>query len=191
MSNTDVLKKRRKTNSKRIQQLQADLNLLEGIAKQKAQNLITKAQTENLTAEDTVTVKDLLYIISQGRELGIYPTEPVKKIAGSSYASAQYRDYDYRQKLNPDEKAFLKKFDEEYYRNQFGKDPDTDLHSDRRKCFSNNNARSRDIYHNATRSLVTVEEVLDDRVADMTYVGLDEILHHCDIMGINLSELED
>ena len=57
-------------------------------------------------------------------------------------------DQDYTNKLTKEEKEWLGRFNQEYYRNRFSNDG-KDLHNTpelRRKCYNTENARNRDLF---------------------------------------------
>lgn len=99
-------------------------------------------------------------------------------------------DQDYSDKLSPEEKEFLGRFNQEYYRNRF-ESSEKDLHStpeQKKSCYSNENARNRDLYaiKNTGGMVVGSSTVNDgegneidllDTVADydMGYAAVDEL----------------
>ena len=72
-------------------------------------------------------------------------------------------DQDYIDKLSPEEKAWLSKFNAEYHQNTFQRDG-TDLHTDeqRRAIYNKTNASYRDVMHQWDREdLLSVENQED------------------------------
>ncbi len=58
-------------------------------------------------------------------------------------------DQDYVKDLNPSDKEWLSKFNEEFYKNKVTKGSTTDLHSTdtlRKDCYARENAANRDLY---------------------------------------------
>jgi hypothetical protein len=58
-------------------------------------------------------------------------------------------DQDYLDKLTPEEKEWMGKFNQEFYRNRVTKGSKTDLHNTtalRRDCYARENAANRDLY---------------------------------------------
>lgn len=55
------------------------------------------------------------------------------------------RDQDYRERLSPEEKAWLDKFDDEYYRADFGEDPLHGTPELRNDVYARQNAAARDV----------------------------------------------
>lgn len=54
-------------------------------------------------------------------------------------------DQDYFEKLSPEEKEFIGRFNQEYYRNRF-ESSEKDLHKNKKECYTNENVRNRDLY---------------------------------------------
>lgn len=65
-------------------------------------------------------------------------------------AAQQYMDYDYIAKLNPEEKAWLAQFNNEYLGNTLNKDWRKNLHykENKKAIYDQTNARNRDMYNN-------------------------------------------
>jgi len=75
----------------------------------------------------------------------------------------EYLDFDYLDQLNPEDKAWLNKFVEEELHASF-KNNETDLNQtkeEKRKSYSNNNARNRDLY-GITKVGGLMSEITDD-----------------------------
>ena len=92
-------------------------------------------------------------------------------------------DQDYVKTLSPEEKAWLNKFNQEYYRNRFSKEGD--LHNSpelKRACYSNENAANRDLYSIKDVGGAMVSEYDNDEYSlidlvedyDMGYAIVDE-----------------
>lgn len=72
-------------------------------------------------------------------------------------------DQDYFDKLSPEEKEFMGRFNQEYYRNRF-ESSEKDLHNSpelKKKCYSAENARNRDLY-----SVKSVGKAMDSIYGD-------------------------
>lgn len=96
-------------------------------------------------------------------------------------------DQDYDAKLSQEERDFLARFNQEYYRNTF-ESSENDLHNTpelKRACYSNENARGRDLYaresvkNNMTSTRINTEDgemdLLDTYADyDMGYAMVDE-----------------
>lgn len=54
-------------------------------------------------------------------------------------------DQDYTKKLDDEAAEWLGRFNQEYYRNRF-ESSEKDLHKNKKECYSNENARNRDLY---------------------------------------------
>lgn len=65
-------------------------------------------------------------------------------------------DQDYFAKLSPEEQEFIGRFNQEYYRNRF-ESSEKDLHKNKKDCYSNENARNRDLY-----GILSTGEMVDD-----------------------------
>lgn len=75
-------------------------------------------------------------------------------------------DFDYIEKLSPDEADWLNKFSTEYYSANFNNN-ETDLHQTvikRRKLYNSNNARDRDVYNKTI--LVSASDFKQDEEED-------------------------
>jgi len=77
------------------------------------------------------------------------------KLSDQTRTRREFIDYDYVDKLSPEEQAFLAKFTDEYYGGAVKKGCKTDLHysSDRKKyrelrtdCYNRNNRQNQDVY---------------------------------------------
>lgn len=73
------------------------------------------------------------------------------KKTGSIYASREFRDIDYWNKLSDEEKKWLNKFVDEHDKNYFTSAPVHDTPELKRKCYQNDDARRRDIWNNFRR----------------------------------------
>lgn len=97
-------------------------------------------------------------------------------------------DQDYLAKLSPEEREWLGRFNQEYYRNTFENSSD-DLHNTKelkQKCYSTENARNRDLYskevvkNNMSSTRVNTEDGEMDLLDtygeyDMGYAIVDEV----------------
>jgi len=74
----------------------------------------------------------------------------------------EFTDYDYLDKLSPEEREWLNKFSLEYYQAALGGKKTLHPKAKHKSCYDANNARNRDIWHKADRQ----PEVLDDQDDD-------------------------
>lgn len=86
-----------------------------------------------------------------------------KKKISSREASQELADFDYWQKLDDKDHAWLEKFKREYYRNQFDKKkPLHKTKKSKRAVYALDDARRRDLWNNADRSAIPVETLPEE-----------------------------
>jgi hypothetical protein len=92
-------------------------------------------------------------------------------------------DQDYAKQLSPEEREWLGKFNQEYYRNRFTKEDNLhDTPELKRACYSNENASNRDLYSIKqvsglinSQSWLEEDEELEVLDYEMGYAVVDEL----------------
>lgn len=80
-----------------------------------------------------------------GKRYGLSPKHAGKK-------AREFVDYDYLDKLSPEEREWLDRFSREYYHNNFAAEPNAHPPTDKLKLYAADHARRRDIWNNLSRA---------------------------------------